>query len=66
MASGWDGATPGISAIGASGVPILPCRHAIDVVRDELAGKAIVYNLCRAIMLRPNAKELPEKEAESA
>jgi hypothetical protein len=41
-------------------------RRGIDAVRDELAGKAIVYNLCRTIMLRRKAKKLPEKEAEAA
>jgi hypothetical protein len=43
-----------------------PLNQHIDAVRDELAGKAIVYNLCRTIMLRRKAKELPEKEAEAA
>jgi hypothetical protein len=41
-------------------------RRGIDAVRDELAGKAIVYNLCRTIMLRRKAKKLPEREAEAA
>jgi hypothetical protein len=37
-------------------------RRGIEAVRDELTGKAIVYNLCRIIMLRKRRREDPQQK----